>query len=397
MSTEVQELFDFIATGTKKNLVANAFEGSAGTLSYQVFLDYVVAISKAMKAANVQFGDYIFLNSSFAVDNISGVLAASLVGATVVAPLLVQKSKNHSSIAFSLNFRGRENRFGLSIPISDPMRFPNTGEAIRPEFSSGHESVLVLGSDPYGDWNSRIHVSQGAMVNALRDLQSLFGQTPQTVMSLYPCQSIPFLVFGLAAIGSGLTIRDYQATDLECLQGVDVMMCDPTQLQQIAALPSDALNNTSLCVNLGRQDRSEVESATLTNTELTNRFSTIQFSDSADNLRNGTVISAERQAQMRNIQEIIWTVIGVKDAAVFPSVRHESDDIFAFVVFAAGVNRLQRFALIKKAIKDALDSHWLPAKMWPVDVIPKQSDGEVDIKLCQEKLRMGITASADQV
>ena len=397
MSTDIQGLFDFITTGAKQELAANAFEGSAGTLSYQVFLDFVVAISEAMKAANVQPGDYIFLNSNFAVDNISGFLAASLVGATVAAPLLLQNSTNHRSIAFSLDFRGRENRFGTSIPISEPMRFSNSREATHRESSGAYESVLVMGTDSSSDWHSRIHVSQGATVNALREFQLLFGQTSQTVMSLYPCQSIPFLLLGLAAIGSGLTIRDYQATELDCLQGVDVLMCDPAHLQQIAALPSDVLENASLCVNLGRQNRSEVESATIANIGLTNRFSTIQFSDSADKLRNGTVISAERRAQMRDIQGIIKTVIGVKDAAVFPSVKRESDDTIAFVVLAAGVNRLQRFALIKKAIKDAFGTHWLPAKMWQVDVIPKQNDGEVDIRLCQEKLRLGISASADQL
>jgi acyl-CoA synthetase (AMP-forming)/AMP-acid ligase II len=198
------------------------------------------------------------------------------------------------------------------------------------------------------------------------------------------------LAFSLAAICGGHKLREFQAGRFDLLGGVDTIMCDPSQLAAIAALPLDTFNDASLCVNLGRQRREKVQHDVRADIQIMDRFSKIYFSDAADNLRDESYVSNRRQNQLDLLQETLRTVIGVKDAAVFPSVKHSTDENVAFIILADGVNRLQRFALIKKAIRDARGQAWLPKKMWQVDSIPKKESGAVDIGQCQDALRKKI-------
>jgi hypothetical protein len=397
MSGESSKLFSFVALCIGNANRANAFESDAIDLSNQGFLNYAVSISETMKRADVQPGDHVYINSSLAVDNLCGLLAASLVGAIIVAPILVQDKTNQGKIAFSLDFGGRENRFGKSISISEATGSQGVCETTSADACRAHESVFVVGAGQDSEWNSRVFVSHEALIDALKDMQPIFAKPNQTVVCTYPCQSLPYLVFSLAAIYGGHIIREYQAGRFDLLGDVDIIMCDPSQLDAIAALPRDALNDASLCVNLGRQGHEKIQNDVRADIRLAERFSEINFSDAADSLRDPSRVLAGRQDQLKLLQDTITTVIGVKDVAVFPSVKHDTDENIAFIILADGVNRLQRFALIKKAIRDALGQDWLPKKMWQVDSIPKKESGAVDIGRCQDALRNRILKIDDPI
>jgi long-chain acyl-CoA synthetase len=82
------------------------------------------------------------------------------------------------------------------------------------------------------------------------------------------------------------------------------------------------------------------------------------------------------------LDQLMASVDGVLAAASFHSPKPGSRDVIAFAVFKPGQNVAQTSARARKACADALGPKLAPARIWPIDAIPRKADGTPDRAQC---------------
>ncbi len=97
----------------------------------------------------------------------------------------------------------------------------------------------------------------------------------------------------------------------------------------------------------------------------------------ADLLRFGDI-----KVKAEIVDKTITSVEGIEDAVAFVSPKPESNEIIAFVVFEEDVNRAQLGELAKMACRDQFGDDAAPAKIWPIDAVPRHPDGRADRDQC---------------
>lgn len=85
------------------------------------------------------------------------------------------------------------------------------------------------------------------------------------------------------------------------------------------------------------------------------------------------------------IDQVLRATKGIKDAICFRNPKSGAiDELFAFIVFEEGANRLQAVVTGKIAISKRFGDEMIPRVMQPVAVVPRKSDGEPDRQACAD-------------
>lgn len=97
------------------------------------------------------------------------------------------------------------------------------------------------------------------------------------------------------------------------------------------------------------------------------------------------------------IEHLMQSVDGILRAAAFQSPKPGSTEVIAFAEFAPDCNTAQVGELARKACTDVLGAKLAPARVWPINTIPRKADGSIDREQCAVLIRDALnrTATAD--
>lgn len=107
----------------------------------------------------------------------------------------------------------------------------------------------------------------------------------------------------------------------------------------------------------------------------------LHFDDRADHVVNilGNKVNAFQ------VDQLFRAVPGIRDAICFRNPKEgAADELFAFVDFEEGINRLQAIATAKTSIAERMGEDIVPRVVQPVPGIPRKPDGAPDRKACAE-------------
>jgi acyl-CoA synthetase (AMP-forming)/AMP-acid ligase II len=101
--------------------------------------------------------------------------------------------------------------------------------------------------------------------------------------------------------------------------------------------------------------------------------------------RAGAFVNAEgAKIGLAAIDQVLATVDGIREAAVFPSPKPGAGDtLIAFAVFADKVNRPQVVARARQRCQETLGARLTPAVIRPIRHLPRLADGTPDRAACQ--------------
>ena len=97
----------------------------------------------------------------------------------------------------------------------------------------------------------------------------------------------------------------------------------------------------------------------------------------------------------RIIDTLIASFEGIRDAAVFASPKAGSNEMIAFAVFEEGENRIQLSERARLLCNETLGEKFVPARIWPIDTIPRGPSGTADREACKDLIRNATAAKED--
>ncbi|MBL4874013.1 MAG: acyl--CoA ligase [Rhodobacteraceae bacterium] len=104
------------------------------------------------------------------------------------------------------------------------------------------------------------------------------------------------------------------------------------------------------------------------------------------------IVSGSSKINAKLIEFVLKSLNGIVEAAVFTNPKKNTDEIIAFAVFEEDVNRLQIVELAKHACRDQFGKEFVPAKIWPINILPKYEDGALDRAKCVSMISEAIDA-----
>jgi len=107
------------------------------------------------------------------------------------------------------------------------------------------------------------------------------------------------------------------------------------------------------------------------------------------------ITSAGGKIHAKLIDTVFQSFDGIKEAAAFVSPKKNSEDIIVFVVFEEDINTLQLTELAKLSCREKIGDDFVPAKVWPVNVVPRHEDGTPDRAQCAKSILSAIKAKPD--
>jgi acyl-coenzyme A synthetase/AMP-(fatty) acid ligase len=82
------------------------------------------------------------------------------------------------------------------------------------------------------------------------------------------------------------------------------------------------------------------------------------------------------------IDLVLETIEGITAAAAFRSPKAGTQEILAFVEFEDGVNMAQTIELARHTCRERLGAEFVPAKLWPINLVPRFENGTIDRDKC---------------
>ena len=92
------------------------------------------------------------------------------------------------------------------------------------------------------------------------------------------------------------------------------------------------------------------------------------------------------------IDFVLESIDGIVAAAAFASPKAGADEILAFIEFEEGQNMAQSIELARHTCRERLGPDYVPAKLWPINRLPRAKNGAVDRVECANLIMAAIKA-----